>query len=48
MLAATAFAQHVVDVHSHIITPEFLSALEQEPGVVCLFPMQSAEDSLQP
>ncbi len=30
MLAATAFSQGVMDVHSHIITPEFVSALEQE------------------
>lgn len=29
-LATTAFAQGVIDVHSHIITPEFVSALEQE------------------
>ncbi|MBR1552049.1 MAG: amidohydrolase family protein [Muribaculaceae bacterium] len=28
--ASTAWAQGVMDVHSHIITPEFLSALEQE------------------
>lgn len=47
MLAATAFAQHALDVHSHIITPKFLSALKREPGVICLFPMQSAEDSTQ-
>ena len=30
MFAATAFAQGVIDVHSHIITSEFVSALEQE------------------
>lgn len=30
MLAATAFAQGVIDVHSHIITSEFVSALENE------------------
>ena len=30
LLAATAFAQGVIDVHSHIITSEFVSALEQE------------------
>ena len=30
MMAATAFAQGVIDVHSHIITSEFVSALEQE------------------
>ena len=30
MFATTAFAQNVIDVHSHLITPEFLSALEQE------------------
>ncbi len=29
-LATTAMAQNVIDVHSHIITPEFLSALESE------------------
>ena len=29
-LAASAMAQGVIDVHSHIITPGFLSALEQE------------------
>ncbi len=30
MLAANGFAQGVMDVHSHIITPEFLSSLESE------------------
>ena len=30
MAATTAMAQGVTDVHSHIITPEFLSALESE------------------
>lgn len=30
ILATTAFAQSVIDVHSHIITPEFVSALEKE------------------
>lgn len=30
MLSATIFAQGVIDVHSHIITPEFISSLEQE------------------
>ena len=30
MIATTTMAQGVVDVHSHIITPEFLSALEHE------------------
>ena len=30
MLSATTFAQGVIDVHSHIITPEFISSLEQE------------------
>lgn len=30
MLAINAMAQGVIDVHSHIITPEFLSALESE------------------
>ena len=29
-IATTAFAQGVIDVHSHIITPEYVSALEQE------------------
>ena len=30
MMAANGFAQGVIDVHSHIITPEFVSALETE------------------
>ena len=30
MIAANGFAQSVIDVHSHIITPEFMSALESE------------------
>ena len=30
IIAANGFAQGVIDVHSHIITPEFLSALENE------------------
>ena len=30
MFAATAWAQDVIDVHSHIITPEFVSSLERE------------------
>ncbi len=30
MLSATTIAQGVIDVHSHIITPEFISSLEQE------------------
>lgn len=30
MVALSALAQGVIDMHSHIITPEFLSALEQE------------------
>ncbi len=30
MLVSTAFAQGVIDVHSHIITPGFISVLEQE------------------
>ena len=30
MIAANGFAQGVMDVHSHIITPEFVSALENE------------------
>lgn len=99
MIATEIEAQGVIDVHSHIVTPEFLSALdgegrllgrsqtkpvadtcngkmicrlaeievypehlteylkranevdrlsvEREPGVICLFPMQSAEDSTQ-
>ena len=29
-MATTSFAQGVIDVHSHIITPEFVSALEKE------------------
>ena len=80
MLSATTFAQGVIDVHSHIITPDKISSsvkeekmivrlaeievypeylheylsyanevdrlsVEREPGVICLFPMQSAEDS---
>ena len=30
MIATSTMAQGVIDVHSHIITPEFLSALENE------------------
>jgi hypothetical protein len=30
MIATGTMAQGVKDVHSHIITPEFLSALEHE------------------
>ena len=30
MFATKAMAQGVIDVHSHIITPEFVSALESE------------------
>ena len=30
IISTTAFAQGVIDVHSHIITPEFVSALESE------------------
>ena len=30
MITANSFAQGVIDVHSHIITPEFVSALEGE------------------
>ena len=30
MIAANGFAQGVIDVHSHIITPEFVSTLEHE------------------
>ena len=30
MIAANGFAQDVIDVHSHIITPEFVSSLENE------------------
>ncbi len=30
VLAAAACAQHVIDVHSHLITPEFRSSLEAE------------------
>ena len=29
-IAANGFAQGVIDVHSHIITPEFVSSLENE------------------
>ena len=29
-LATTAIAQGVMDVHSHLITPEFVSSLESE------------------
>ena len=34
MIAANGFAQGVIDVHSHIITPEFVSALETEGRVM--------------
>ena len=34
MIAANGFAQSVIDVHSHIITPEFVSALETEGRVM--------------
>ena len=88
MIAANGFAQGVIDVHSHLITPEleqtgekpsaaiatanmivriaeievypqymkeYLAfanevdrlSIEREPGVICLYPMQSAEDSCQ-
>jgi predicted TIM-barrel fold metal-dependent hydrolase/quinol monooxygenase YgiN len=30
LMSVTGFAQALIDVHSHIITPEFVSALEQE------------------
>ena len=30
MMAANGFAQGVIDVHSHIITPEFVYSLENE------------------
>ena len=30
MIAANGFAQGVIDVHSHLITPEFVSSLENE------------------
>lgn len=30
ILATTTFAQNVIDVHSHIITPEYVSALKSE------------------
>jgi len=30
MIAANGFAQGVIDMHSHIITPEFMSALDKE------------------
>ncbi len=33
-MSVTGFAQALIDVHSHIITPEFVSALEQE-GRLC-------------
>ena len=29
-MATTSFAQNIIDVHSHIITQEFVSALEKE------------------
>ena len=78
MIAANGFAQGVIDVHSHLITPELEQtgekpsaaiatanmivriaeievypqymkdlSIEREPGVICLYPMQSAEDSCQ-
>ena len=34
MITANSFAQGVNDVHSHIITPEFVSALETEGRVM--------------
>ena len=34
MIAANGFAQGVIDVHSHLITPEFVSALETEGRVM--------------
>jgi len=34
MITANGFAQGVIDVHSHIITPEFVSALETEGRVM--------------
>ena len=34
MIAANGFAQGVIDVHSHIITPEFVSTLENEGRVM--------------
>lgn len=30
MFATTAFSQRVTDVHSHIITPDFIESLEKE------------------
>ena len=30
LLAGAASAQGIIDVHSHIITPEYVSALERE------------------
>ena len=30
MITANSFAQGVMDVHSHLITPEFVSSLEKE------------------
>ena len=34
MIAANGFAQGVIDVHSHVITPEFVSSLEKEGRVM--------------
>ena len=34
IVAATAFAQAVIDVHSHLIPPEFVSALENEGRIM--------------
>ena len=50
MLATTASAQGVIDVHSHIITPEFVSALEQENRLMdegFPLPKYNAETHLQ-
>ena len=34
IVAATAFAQPVIDVHTHLIPPEFVSALENEGRIM--------------
>ena len=34
MLTITSFAHGVIDVHSHIITPEFVSALDKEGRIL--------------
>ena len=50
MIAANGFAQSVIDVHSHIITPEFVSALETEGRVMdegFLLPKYNVENHLR-